>query len=293
MTKATGNLFPREEQDLFFRRAAEKLCAHPSDYLSQYATIAASATGPAPHLAAGVLLPIRRRSPEAGEGAEGGELVFQLIKRSSRVSQAGDLSCPGGILRPRLDRLLALMLRYGPLSSSRGPGKRCSHQGGEALSRLLFLFMANALRETWEEIRLSPLHVHLLGPLPTYSLALFRRTIFPMAGVITRPWKPKPNAEVDKIVEVPLASFFDPALFGCFNVTYAAPFRPPDDYPRQRPCMIIPTPDGGEETLWGATLMIIVQFLSITMDYHLPEWRQGRTIERALRPDYLPGRPRP
>lgn len=282
----TTGAFPHE-QDLFFQQATEKLCTHPSDYPAQYDAIAASASSPTPHLAAGVLLPIRRRSATAG-----GELLFQLIKRSSRVSQAGDLSCPGGILRPGLDRLLALLLRYGPFSSTRSAGERCSRQGGEALSRLLFLFMANALRETWEEIRLSPFHVHLLGPLPTYSLALFRRTIFPLAGVINGPWEPKPNAEVDKIVEVPLAAFFDPTLFGCFNVTYAAPLRPPADYPRQRPCMIVPTPDGGEETLWGATLAIIVEFLAITMDYRLPEWRHGRIIERVLRPDYLPGPPR-
>ena len=36
------------------------------------------------------------------------EYVFQLIKRSDNVSQGGDISCPGGMLQPRKDKLLSI-----------------------------------------------------------------------------------------------------------------------------------------------------------------------------------------
>jgi 8-oxo-dGTP pyrophosphatase MutT (NUDIX family) len=289
MSKSSIDLSAGGQQNLFCMAAADKLLAFPSDYLSEYTAIAGTAAEITPRHAAGVLLPILRRPQDSGGPVRLEELFFQLIKRSSLVSQPGDLSCPGGMLRPRLDRLLGMLLCYGHFPVSGYTGVRYGNGGEKALRRLIFLFLANALREAWEEIHLSPFHVRLLGPLPTYSLALFRRTIFPLAGYVTQPWKPKLNDEVDKIVEVPLTFFLDPAKFGCFRLIVPDPVDPAKLSPQQRPCLILSSPDGGEEILWGATLTIIVQFLSITMDYRLPEWHRGRTIERQLRPDYLTG----
>jgi len=292
MRKSSIDLSAGGQQNLFCTDAADKLLAFPSDFLTEYTAIAGTAAEIAPRHAAGVLLPILRRSQDSGGPVRQEELFFQLIKRSSRVSQPGDLSCPGGMLQPRLDRLLGMLLRYGPFSVSRYTGVRYVNRGEKKLQRLIFLFLANALREAWEEIHLSPFHVRLLGPLPTYSLALFQRTIFPLAGYVTQPWKPKLSDEVDKIVEVPLTFFLDQAKFGCLSLILPYPGDPAKHSLQQRPCLILSSPDGGEEILWGATLTIIVQFLSIIMGYRLPEWRMGRTIERQLRPDYLTGQSR-
>ena len=82
--------------------------------------------------------------------------MFQLIKRSSRVSQPGDLSCPGGMIHPVLDRLLRPLLIHGPFSIVRGPARIYASAAGTSLPENHALFLANALRESWEEIGLSP-----------------------------------------------------------------------------------------------------------------------------------------
>jgi 8-oxo-dGTP pyrophosphatase MutT (NUDIX family) len=292
MNKGSDDFLSQCHPDPFFRTAAAKLNASDVDFLPAYRDIAASAATGAPRRAAGVLLPILRRPPRGDDPAQKEQLFFQLIKRSALVSQPGDLSCPGGMLHPRLDRFLSLLLRHGPVRTFCGPGGRWTDPAGEALRRTIALFFATALREAWEEIRLSPFHVRLLGPLPTQSLRLFRRTIFPLAGLITRPWTPKPNAEVDRIVEVPLAAFFDPAQFACLRLAAADPPGPANGVFLEYPCLVLPGPEGSEEILWGATFRIIVQFLEIVMDYRLPEWRGCRPVERRLRPDYLTGRSR-
>ena len=216
--------------------------------------------------------------------------MFQLIKRSALVPQPGDLSCPGGILHPFWDRFLRLFLLHGPLSVNRGTAGGPTNRRGAELSGIIGLFLANALREAWEETRLPPYRVRFLGPLPTYSLQRFRRTIFPLAGYVTGSWNPKPNREVERLVEIPLASFYRDELFGCLNLSYADSSTPDGRASAQHPCLVHRDPGGAEEILWGATFNIIVQFLGIVMDYRLPSWQDGRTINRTLGSDYLTGR---
>jgi 8-oxo-dGTP pyrophosphatase MutT (NUDIX family) len=237
--------------------------------------------------AAGVLLPLLFH--EASPGGKG-QFVFQLIKRSSLVPQPGDLSLPGGMLHPFLDRLLRLILIHGPFPILRGRARTYALQQEAHAFRLITLFLTNALRESWEEIRLPPARVHFLGPLPTYSLTLFRRTIFPLVGLVENPGTPRPNREVDKIVEIPLSSFYRDDLFGCYRIDAS---DSTGNGSLQYPCMIHRDSDGTEEVLWGATFRIITSFLEIVMDYRLPEWRNGHVIIRSLRPDYLTGRPHP
>jgi 8-oxo-dGTP pyrophosphatase MutT (NUDIX family) len=243
-----------------------------------------------PRLAAGVLLPlIFRGSPRSGT-AKQGEFVFQLIKRSALVPQPGDLSCPGGMIHPVVDRLLRPFLIHAPLPIIRGPARTYAvHRGTESF-RITTLFLANALRETWEEIGVPPWRVRYLGPLPTYSLARFRRTIFPLVGFVEGTGEPRPNREVEKIVEIPLTAFFRNELIGCYALSGPPPGENGERRPMQHPCLIHRTSDGAEEILWGATFYIIVQFLAIVMDYRLPDWIKGPVIQRTLRPDYLTGR---
>jgi len=87
---------------------------------------------------------------------------------------------------------------------------------GNAAFNDITLFLANAVRESWEEIRLSPFNIRFLGPLPSYSLHLFTRTIFPVVCLVEKKWKFHPNREVEKMVEIPLQSFYNEDNYGFF-----------------------------------------------------------------------------
>jgi len=277
-----------KSREPFLRRATEKLGLYPSNFLSAMEQIRGSVRTVTPHQAAGVLVLLYFHISPSDPRSEG-QFVFQLIKRSSRVSQPGDLSCPGGMVHPILDRLLRPLLFHGPFSIVRGPARIYGSQREPAIQKIMSLFLANALREAWEEIGLAPCRVRFLGPIPTYSLTLFRRTIFPLAGFVERPGSIRPNREVEKIVEIPLASFYREDLIGCYTFSLPEPTNTGIQKSFQYPCLIHCDPDGGEEILWGATFHILTQFLQIVMDYRLPDWEKGRIVQRTLRPDYLTG----
>lgn len=273
-------------REAFLARVIEKLGTHPSDFPTAFREIAASDRDNRQR-AAGVLLPLLFRESSPGSSTAEGSFLFQLIKRSHRVPQPGDLSFPGGMLHPVLDRILRPLLTHGPFPILRGNARKYAVLQNADAFGLISLFLTNALRESWEEIRLPPSRVFFLGPLPTYKLALFRRTIFPVAGFVGNPGLLHPNWEVEKIVEIPLSSFYQKERFGCYQMDIG---DPDGKKQFQYPCLIHHDPDGGEEVLWGATFNIIVQFLGIVLNYRLPEWEKGPVIRRSLKPYYLTGR---
>jgi 8-oxo-dGTP pyrophosphatase MutT (NUDIX family) len=282
-------LFGAKEE--FLSRVIEKLWSHPSDFQLAMERIRSLQKTTSPRKAAGVLVPLLFRPSSTARDTPEGTFVFQLIKRSPLVPQPGDLSCPGGMIHPVVDPLLRLLLALAPLPILSRTVCVQMRQRPAASRRIITLFLANALRESWEEIGLHPRHVRFLGPLPVYSLLLFRRTIFPLAAFVERPNPAplRPNREVEKIVEIPLASFFQKELLGCYSLSAADPSHPGAPPALQFPCLIHREQDGTEEILWGATFHILVQFLRIVMDYRLPDWRTGRVIQRTLKPDYRTG----
>jgi 8-oxo-dGTP pyrophosphatase MutT (NUDIX family) len=290
MKEESPDLGTISRRDEFLKQATDRLGSHPSDFQEALRRISDSGKTNTPHMAAGVLLPLLfRDTPRSGQHQED-QFIFRLIKRSALVPQPGDLSCPGGMLHPLLDRFLRPFLIHGPFPLLSGGAGDYAARRGQVVSRIITLFLTNAVREAWEEIGLSPSRIRFLGPLPTYDLKRFRRTIFPLVGYVTQPWAPTPNREVERIVEIPLAAFYRAEQFGCLTLSAADPSNPSGRISIQHPCLIHRDPDGGEEILWGATFKIIVQFLSIVMDYRLPSWQDGRLIERTLRSDYLTGR---
>lgn len=268
----------------FPERVIDRLGATPCDFAEALQRMDAGGQGASPRRGAGVLLPLLFRESPAGDGK--GEFHVQLIKRSSRVPQPGDLSLPGGMVHP-VDRLFGYGLYHGllPTIGKRARGYALA-QPGPAF-RIISLFLANALRESWEEIRLSPLRVRFLGPLPAYDLIHFRRTIFPLAGLVVHPGIARPNREVERILEIPLSAFLRQDLFGCYQI---APPDPAGRSSSEFPCLIFPDPQG-EEVLWGATFNIIISFLRIVTGFTLPDWKSGRLIRRSLPADYLTGSP--
>jgi 8-oxo-dGTP pyrophosphatase MutT (NUDIX family) len=284
---------PADIPAIFTRRAPflqivkERIWAQPCDFSDTWASLKSPVPKNDRRSAAGVLMPLLFRESPSGSSAPNGTYNILLIKRSSQVSQAGDLSFPGGMLNPIGDRILRYLFLYRLLPSLRD--KINGVAGGvKSLSiRLITLFMTTALRESWEEIGLSPFRTALLGPLPTYNLTLFKRTIFPLAGFVENQGLLSPNSEVEKIVEIPLASFYQPEALGSLEVAAPGQTGPM----RRHPCLIHQDIDGAEEILWGATFYITVGFLQIVMGYQLPEWRNKRLFSRILSSAYLSARP--
>jgi len=229
--------------------------------------------------AAGVLLLL------SGSHNDDEQIYVHLIKRSRRVTQGGDVSCPGGMLNPRLDSWLTLLIRlyFWPVLVG-SPRTLAKHRGPETF-QLINLFLANALRETWEEIGLRPWNIRFLGPLPTYSLYTFQRTIFPLVGWIRHPWKARVSREVDRIFQIPLSAFFDINNYTHFFVTSDHDAS----YHLNLPAFVIPGESSRKEILWGATFNIIMRFLFIVFGFNLPSIPEDATSHRILTPEYMKG----
>jgi len=235
---------------------------------------------------AGVLIPLLFT---AGQQADDGEWSFLLSKRSAAVSQSGDLSGTGGKLEPFWDRLLRFFIIRGIPPLMKGDVRMYAGKRGKAAFDTITLFLANAVRESWEEIRLSPFNLRFLGPLPPRNLFMFTKTIFPVVGLIEKKGGLRPNQEVDKLIEIPLDAFYHEENYALFSIQ--APKGAPDGAGNDQrfPCLIHTDSDGEEEILWGATLGIITSFLGIVFDFELPQIQPERIITRPLHPDYLGG----
>jgi 8-oxo-dGTP pyrophosphatase MutT (NUDIX family) len=271
------------KRDPFLQRVKERIWNHPCNFTDTWINLKSPSDKEERRLAAGVLMPlIFRRSPADGSGKDG-SFVILLIKRSRTVAQAGDLSFPGGMMNPIGDRILRYIFLYRLLPVIRKKAKGGSAGAKSLSSRLIALFMTTALRETWEEIGLSPFRTSLIGSMPTYNLLYFKRTIFPVAGFVENHGLLRPNGEVEKIVEIPLSSFYNQDCLGSLLIAPSSPDAPAMEYP----CLMHTGDDGKREVLWGATFYITVEFLRIVMDYRLPETRRGPVIARELSSHYL------
>lgn len=219
--------------------------------------------------------------------SEQGQFYLHLIKRSSAVSQGGDLSCPGGIIQARLDRFLTFLAYIGLLPVFKGRAFTLAKRRNRSLYKIITLFFATALRETWEEIGLQPWKCQFLGPLPSYSLALLHRSIFPLVVLLREPWRVKLNYEVEKFLSIPLANFFRPENFARFAFEEGSKY--PAGRPPEFPCFLIED-RGKEEILWGATFNILARFMDIVFDYQFPSPTQARVVRRPVNLDYITGR---
>ena len=120
------------------------------------------------------------------------ETCIVLNKRSIKVRQPGDLCFPGGRVAPHLDLWLSKILRlpFSPLTRRRDWQKWEQPRLEDSNRHLL---LATSLRESMEEMRLNPLGITFLGPLPPQTLVMFRRVIYPMVGWIGRQRRFFPN----------------------------------------------------------------------------------------------------
>lgn len=240
----------------------------------------------ASHLAAtsAVLLLLGR----GGEGAEKpDDICLILNQRSARVRQAGDLCYPGGSVSPRFDsnaaRLLGLPL--GPLG--RWPRWKNWRRERPRESRWLALYFATALREAFEEMRLNPLGVRLLGPLPHHRLVLFRRLIYPLAVWVPHQRRFKANWEVARIVRIPLRLLLDPRYYIRYRLTLALAPQATEQV-REVPAFRFRSRTG-PYILWGATFRITMAFLQIVFGFDCPQMEGLPWEGKHLGQGYLTG----
>lgn len=271
----------------FLRLVVEKLGNSQSDFCATMEFIKEPGQPGESWQAAGVLLPLFFK--ERNGGGVRGEFVFKLMKRSSAVVQGGDISCPGGMLHRYADPLIRPLIAAGIPPIMRGEALSLAKGRGEAAFKSITLFLANALRESWEELRLSPFNVQFLGPLPCQPLITFARIIFPLVGFVKKEWRPRTNLEVEKILDLPLRDFFDESRYAMYVIETEYKLRDNMSGIRYFPCFIAGDNKGNEDILWGATFSIVLSFLKTVFDFELPNLKGKRIIKKVLEPEYLTG----
>ena len=210
-----------------------------------------------PATASAVLFLLGRQPRKANHPEE---ICLILNKRSATVRQGGDLCCTGGRVSPRLDAVLAKLLRLPLLPLARWPFWRGWHKRQPHNADRLRFLLATGLRESVEEMRLNPFGLKFLGPLPPQQLVMFQRIIYPMVIWVTRQKRFYPNWEVEKIVSIPLRDLLNPTQYARYHLRIETPST--GEYVNTFPCFRYEKEDP-TEILWGATFRITMAFLNI------------------------------
>ncbi len=212
-----------------------------------------------------------------------------LTKRSSKVRQSGDLCCPGGSITPRRDLVLSNLLKlpFSPLA--RWPHWKSWRRRNAQAARTLAILLATGLRESFEEMRLNPLRVKLLGLLPSQSLIMFDRVIYPLVAWVHRQQRFYPNWEVEKIVYIPLQELLKSENYARYRLDSGSAANGNQTlHATDFPCFRHTNRDE-TEVLWGATYQITSTFLKSIFDFSAPDWTSLPVVNGTLDDNYLTG----
>jgi 8-oxo-dGTP pyrophosphatase MutT (NUDIX family) len=248
-------------------RIVKALADAELDYAAQKEFVRAnSAKGGLWQEAAVLALVTRRGNPDEPDG--GWQLVFN--KRSCNVPQPGDLCFPGGHPQPFVDLLTAKTLVRHLLPLKKSPGFALARQRDRTTFGLLTYFLAGALRETWEEMRLWPNRVDFLGGLPCHRMLTRSRIIYPMVGAIKKGVPLHKGREIEKVILAGFAELTNPLNYGTYRLMLTGRYK--DFYGQDfvdMPCLGIKSPEG-DEVLWGATYAITLSFLKTVLGFTPP-----------------------
>jgi 8-oxo-dGTP pyrophosphatase MutT (NUDIX family) len=215
-------------------------------------------------------------------------LIFN--ERSQQVRQPGDLCFPGGGIMPRVDPVLARLLNLPGSPLSRWPKWSAWRRDYPEAARRMALCLATGLRESFEEMRLNPLGITFLGPLPPEQLVMFRHVIFPVVGWLGRQKAFKPNWEVAKIIRMPLRDFFNPGNYALFRLTYEGTAQNVTRHNASDFISFTPRHDTGTAPLWGATFRIVLTFLETVFGFQPPEMACLPVVSGRLERHYTTGK---
>ncbi len=212
-----------------------------------------------------------------------------LNKRSRYVKQAGDLCFPGGGISPRRDAIMARILKLPGMPLLRWPYWTDWRRKDRSRADLMALFFAIGLRESFEEMRLNPLGVNLVGPLPPQRLRMFQRTIYPVAAWVPHQRYFFPNWEVESIVPLPIDLLLRPGGYLRCRLIYPGDVQ--EKFKRRAedlPCFRFD--DGnGSQLLWGATYHIVTTFLGLVLGFRPPPLGSRPLVMKVMAPNYLSG----
>jgi 8-oxo-dGTP pyrophosphatase MutT (NUDIX family) len=139
-----------------------------------------------------------------------------LTVRSERVRHGGQVSLPGGVVEP-----------------------------GES-------FEQTALRESHEEVALDARTVRLLGRLTPLDIPVSGFRLHPIVASTTeRPTLQPADAEVDRILEVPVSTLLEPSTVEWQTMTRGAA------------TLEVPAFRVSRAIIWGATAMVLAEFLAL------------------------------
>lgn len=110
-----------------------------------------------------------------------------------------------------------------------------------------------ALREAWEEIRLPAEAVEVLGLLDDTETRATNFIITPVVGIVRKPVAFAPDGrEIERVLEVPLATLRDPGIFRTEMWERDGEPHPVQFYQVSR-----------DDVVWGATARILSAFLDL------------------------------
>ena len=221
------------------------------------------------------------------DAAAAAEPCLILNKRSSKVRQPGDLCCPGGSIAPWLDPLLSRMLRLPGSPLLRWDHWNHWRRNKPQQSRRLALLFATGLRESTEEMRLNPLKVTLLGPLPAENLVMLKRTIYPMVCWISNQKKFTPNWEVERIVSIPVSDLLDPSRYVRLRMRINVPANSARVNGIKDFACFLHQRQGRTDRLWGATFRIAMRFLDLVFRFQPPPLESLPTVEGKIDENYV------
>lgn len=281
------SIFFQEEE--FPELIRERLSFVPIDYQDQFAFLQKMRLTSTPWEGAGILLPLLFAKLKKDREFFPPQYVFLLNKRSRLVQQAGDLCAPGGGIKP-IDKIFQKIIQSGLLPWWANKSLSLTRKRDHEVYKQILLVLSNALRESWEEIRLNPFNLEFLGALPAYRLQSRCWIMFPVVGRVKRAWKPKLNWEVEKIIPLPLAAFLDEANYALYSLEVPQNLKQQGiPHPWEFPCLVYRV-NGEEEILWGATYMVIRSFFHTIFPFPLPSPNGQRIIRRPLLANYFSGK---
>jgi len=109
-----------------------------------------------------------------------------------------------------------------------------------------------ALRETCEELGIPERAVEILGPLTPLFIPVSSFCVYPYVGYARRAWTLRPDArEVAEAFEASVQRLLDPAT------------RRVQIHFRDNQRFEVPAYEVGEHHIWGATAMILAEFLAL------------------------------
>ncbi len=222
-------------------------------------------------------------------GAGSAEPCLILNKRSVKVRQPGDLCCPGGSISAHLDATLARLLFLPGSPLKRWANWQLWHTQDHQTAQNMALLFATGLREGFEEMRLNPLGVKFLGPLPPEKLVMFKRIIYPLVCWIPRQTRFRPNREVENVVYIPVKGLMNPNNYARYRLRIDIASQAGDGQSVKEFRCFIHEEGGTVERLWGATFRITMRFLEIVFGFKPPEIEALQTVEGQLGENYLTG----